>query len=341
MPRTLSFTQFQQGLLRAQIEPVYLLDGEEIFFQEEAIRLLGQAVLPEGAAAVDREALRGGETTLQDLIDLASTFPMGGGRRLLVIREADRLRSDGVEPFKDYLERPNVKSCVVFSDPAFDRRRALHKALVAGAARVDCGPLDDARTAVWVRERLRARGFGLSAELAEAIVAGVAGAGLARLDAELQKLMSALGAPRPIEAVDLALLGDVPRVDDAFRLAVQILRGERGAAVLAARALLRSGEDPVHLLGGLAWYFRTALKARAAASRRLAPRETTALYGLDPWRVEKFQQEIGATGADVLTHALAVCLRADRELKGFGAKDPAHAIERLIHGVAGRAEKQR
>lgn len=341
MTRTLSFTQFQQGLLRARIEPVYLLDGEETFFQEEAIRLLGQAVLPEGAAAVDREMLRGGETDLQEVIDLASTFPMGGGRRLLVIREADRLRGDGVEPLKSYLERPNLKSCVVFSDPHFDRRRALHKALVAGAARVDCGPLDDARAAVWVRDRLRARGFGLSNDLADAIVAGGAGAGLARLDAELQKLMSALGAPRPIGAADLALLADVPRVDDAFRLAVQILRGDRGAAILAARALLRSGEDPVHLLGGLAWYFRTALKARSAASRRLPPRETTALYGLDPWRVEKFQQEVGGTRAEVLTHALAVCMRADRELKGFGAKDPAHAIERLIHGVAGRAERQR
>src|SRR5258707_768735 len=60
MPRGLSFAQFQQGLLRAQIEPVYLLDGEEIFVREEAIRLLGQAGLPGGAAAVRGRAGRGG-----------------------------------------------------------------------------------------------------------------------------------------------------------------------------------------------------------------------------------------------------------------------------------------
>src|SRR5260221_6893202 len=339
MPRGLSFAQFQQGLLRAQIEPVYLLDGEEIFFHEEAIRLLGQAVLPEGAAAVDRETMRGGETTLPELIDLASTLRMGGGWRLLVVRDADALRSDGVEPLTRDLGRPNPRRCLVFSDPGFDRRRALYKALIAAAARVDCGPLDDARMAVWIRERLRARGYGLSVELAEAIVAGLDGAGLARLDAELQKLMSAVGAPRPIEPADLSLLGDVPRVEDAFRLAVQILRGERGAAVLAARALLRSGEDPLHLLGGLAWYFRTALKARAAASRRLASHEMTALYGLHPGRVEQFQREIGSTRAEALTRALAGCLRADRELKGDRAQDPAHAIHRLIHGIAGRAER--
>lgn len=335
-PRALSFAQFQQTLVRGQVEPVYLLDGEEEFFQEEGIRLVGEALLPGGISSIDRESIRGGQASLSEILDLASTYPMGGGRRLIVVREADGVRCETVEPLRAYLSRPNAKSCVVFSDAAYDRRRAFYKALLAGALRVDCAQLDEGRVPLWVRERLRARGFGISPDLAEAIAAGAAGQGLARLDAELQKLMSAIGVPRPIEAGDLAILADVPRVADAFRLAARIARGERGEAIVALRVLLRSGEDPVRLLGGLAWYFRNALKARVAAARRLPAREATVLYGLDPGRIERFQREIGRAPAGALETALAQCLQADRELKGMGAKDPAHALERLVHRV-GRA----
>jgi DNA polymerase-3 subunit delta len=336
MPNRLTVSQLRQEIGRGRLEPVYVLEGEELFFHEESIRLLEGAALGGGSAVTDRESVRGTEITIAGLLDRAATYPMGGGRRLTVVRGADGLRGEGIEALRSYLARPNPKGCLVFSDTGFDRRRALYRALEAGAVRVDCAPLDEARAAAWVRERLRARGFGLSPDLAEAIAAGLAGAGLGRVDAELQKLMSAIGAPRPVEAADLVILVDVPKIEDVFRVAVHAVRGERGEAIARARALLRSGEDPVQMLGGLAWYVRNALRARAAGARRLPPRELVALYGIDPGRVERFQREAGpATLAD-LRRALALCLRADRELKGQGARDPAHAFERLIHRAAPR-----
>ena len=339
MPRSLTFAQFQQALLRGDAEPIYLFDGEEGFLHEEGIRLLAQAILPEGSSAVDREATRGGETTLEQILDRASTFPMGGGRRLIVVREADALRCDSVESLKAYLARPSPKSCVVFSETAFDKRRTLYRTLLSGATRVECAPLDDARTTVWVRERLRSRGFGIGIDLAEAIATGASGGGLGRLDGEIQKLMSAIGEPRPVEPADLAILADVPRVEDAFRLAALIARGERGAAVQALRLLLRAGEDPIRLLGGLSWYFRNALKSAVAASRRMPVREMTTLYGVDPGRIERFHREIGRIAPSVLREALAQCHRADRELKGAGTKAPAQALERLVHTVGRRLER--
>ena len=205
---------------------------------------------------------------------------------------------------------------------------------------VDCARLGDARLVQWIRERLRARGFGISDDLAEGIAVGLSGQGLGQLDAELQKLMSAIGAPRPIDPDDLIILAGVPRLGDAFGIAKLMVRGERAAAIVAVRDLLRAGEVPLLLLGGVSWYVRTALKARSASSRRLPVREMTSLYGIDPGRFERFNREVGGTTPEQLGEALRLCLRADRELKGAGAKDPAHALERLIHRVgrlAGRS----
>src|SRR6185295_19272792 len=192
MPASLSFARFHDGLKDGRIAPVYLLEGDEAYFHDEAIRLLEKTLLAEQALAMNRDLVRGDEISLSILLDLAQTYPMGSGRRLIVVRDADALRPDDLTPLTTYLRAPNPSTCIVFSDVKFDRRRALYRVLADHATRIDCGPLDEARTGLFVRERLRGKGFGISADLASAIASGLAGAGLGRVDAELEKLMTAL-----------------------------------------------------------------------------------------------------------------------------------------------------
>jgi DNA polymerase-3 subunit delta len=335
MRPALGFAQFEQSLERCAPEPVYLLEGEEPYFHDRAIQRLSTAALGGGAGeSLDQASLDGDAATIDAILDLASTYPMGGGRRLVVVRRADALRPDAA-PLAAYLARPNPRTCLVFSDTGFDRRRALYRSLAEAACRVDCRPLDEAQTGAWVRERLRARGFGLDKELAEAIVAGLSGGGLGPLDAELEKLMMAIGAPRPVGPADLEILTGVPRLERSFEIAARALRGERGQALGALRALLRAGEEPVYLLGGLAAHVRASLKAAVAAGRRLPAREVKAIYDLDPWRFERLRRDAAGAGAARLEDALGGCLRADRELKGMGPKHPAHALEILVHRLGG------
>jgi DNA polymerase III delta subunit len=79
---------------------------------------------------------------------------------------------------------------------------------------------------------------------------------------------------------------------------------------------------------------RTALKNRASSERRVPARDLWALYALSPNRAEEFRSTVARIPAAQLRQALRLCLEADRELKGGGAKDPANALERLVHGIA-------
>lgn len=343
MPARLSFARLRQALTRGAVDPVYLLVGEESWFHDEALLLLEAAALDPAAGGINREAFRGPETSLNALVDLASTYPMGPGRRLVVVREADGLDPEGIEALKEYVASPNPRTCLVFADESFDQRRSLFKTLASGATVVECAPLaDEGAVAAWARDRLQSRGYGLSPELADAIGAGLAGAGLKRLDAELQKLMSAIGSPRPVQAADLAILAAVPRVGDAFEAARKTLQGDRGGAIRGLRALLEAGEEAPMVLGAIAWYARTALKARAASERRAAPRDLPALYALKPGQVERMRDEIGPVPEATLREAVALCLETDRGIKGGGARDPANAFERMVHRLArSRARRKR
>ena len=332
MPRLLPFARLKAELQRGAIEPVYLLAGEEAWFHDEAIRLLEAAA---AAGPLGQDRLRGRDVTPDAIVDLAVTFPMGEGRRFILVREASKIEAEGIEALKDYLARPSPRTLLVFSDTEFDQRRTLWKTLEAGCLQVRCDPIaGEVALAGWVRERLRERGYGLAPELAEAIAVGLGGAGLGRLAAELDKLVSAIGAPRPVEPADLAILADVPRVADAFQIAALALRGDRGGAIRGARALLEAGEEPPVVLGAIAWYVRTALKARAATERRTPPRDLQSLYGLPPGRIDRFRAEVGALPLPALERAVRLCARADREIKGAGARDRANAFERLVHSLA-------
>jgi DNA polymerase-3 subunit delta len=332
MPRALPFARLRQEIVRGVVEPVYVLDGPESWFHDEAVRILEAAAV---VAAVNRHALRGPETGLHEIVDLASTYPMGPGKRLVVVRDAGKLDAAGIEALGEYLARPNPRALLVFSDEGFDRRRSLYRALESGAVVVRCDPVQgETALAAFIRERLRERGYGLAPELAEAIAMGLQGAGLQRTAAELDKLMSAAGVPRPIEAADLAILADVPRVADAFEVAALALRGERGAAIRGARALLEAGEQPPAILGAISWYIRTALKVRSAIDRRAAPRDVQTLYAINPGHLERFRVEVRHLPAARLREAVRLCARTDREIKGEGARDRANAFERLVHGLA-------
>jgi DNA polymerase-3 subunit delta len=339
MPRVLPFARLRQEIVRGTIEPVYVLDGPETWFHDEGIRMLEVAA---EVSAMNRQALRAAETGLHEVVDLASTYPMGPGRRLLLVRDAGKFDGEGIEALKEYLRSPNPRTLLIFSDEAFDHRRTIFKALEAGAVVVRCEPVQgEAALGTWIRERLRERGYGLPPELAEAIALGLQGAGLQRTAAELDKLMSSVGPPRPIEAADLAILADVPRVADAFEVAALALRGERGAAIRGARALLEAGEQPPAILGAISWYIRTALKVRAATDRRAAPRDLPVMYAMNPGNMERFRADIRTLSVGRLREAVRLCARTDREIKGEGAKDRANAFERLVHGLARAAAGRR
>src|SRR5437867_8273069 len=107
MPPILGFAQLQEGLRAGRILPVYLLDGEEGYFHEEAIRLLTETAIAPGTISMNRDLVRGPELTLAALLDRAETYPMGEGRRLIVIRDADGLRAEEPGPLAAYLLKPN------------------------------------------------------------------------------------------------------------------------------------------------------------------------------------------------------------------------------------------
>jgi DNA polymerase-3 subunit delta len=129
----LDAASFRRETAAGKIAPVYLIHGEEAFLKEEAVASLREAVLGPGgeqSSPWSLTALEGGSTTLSEILDAARTLPMLSSRRLVLVKDAERIRDSEAAPLREYLKNPCPTTCLAFvarGKPDF--RKAVFRAL--------------------------------------------------------------------------------------------------------------------------------------------------------------------------------------------------------------------
>ena len=79
----------------------YLLFGEEDFFIDKITNTFIENVIPESEKIFNQKIFYGRETRVLELINVLKSFPMMGGRQLIVLKEADKM--DKIHELEQYL----------------------------------------------------------------------------------------------------------------------------------------------------------------------------------------------------------------------------------------------
>ena len=93
--------------------PLYLLKGEESFIMDELARRIADRHVSEEMRSFNLTVEHGDEMDMASFVAAARSYPFLADRRVLVIRELERLRG-GWKPLLDYCREPNESSIVVF-----------------------------------------------------------------------------------------------------------------------------------------------------------------------------------------------------------------------------------
>jgi len=326
----------KKDLAAGRVAPVYLLYGEASFLKEEAVAALREAVLGSGGLAPESAwnltLVEGPSAALAEILDSARTLPMLGSRRLVLVKNAEKLREGDPQALRSYLQDPSPSSCLVFvtglGKPDF--RRSLFRTLQAGAVVVEFKPLREPAIPRWIRERIRERGAEIDAEALTLLEVHL-GADLLRIDQEIVKALDFLSPSRRITPAALAETLGAPGSRSIFELAEKVGAGETGEAIRLLRRLLAGGEEPVRLLTLIARQIRTLILGKALMEDGRRGRELALALGVPPIPplIEKTQRLIGRFPAGEGAASMRRILRADRALKGGTGKGPA-ILEGLV-----------
>jgi len=309
-------------VIRGQVAPAYLLLGEEVLLREEFLSRLLSTLLPPGMETLNLEILSGGETASADLATRCRTVPAFAPRRVVVLKEADRLRSEVWDAMLAYLDAPSPTTCLVcVADKLEHGHRGLKRIEEVGKVLRFALPRDaegrEQQCQQWMRQRARQQGKSLTPE-AERLLLTLQGPDLLRLSQEVDKLCLFVGERQQIDPEAVEALVGHGRVRGIFELTAAVSRRDLNEALSCLRHLLERGEEPLGMLGMLARQLRLLVRAKELLAQSSPPAEISRLLGVPRPFVSEILEAANISSLPRLEQGLARLLDLDRRLKSSG-----------------------
>lgn len=188
----ITYDDIARDVKAGNISPVYCLMGEEPFYIDRLEALITEKVMPMENRDFDMELLYGSDVDGIRVADSCRQFPMLGGKRLIVVREAQQMRA-GLEALAAYCQKPMDTAVLVLchKNGTIDRRKALGKAVAARGTVFESKRVYDSAMPAFIRKYLKTQHKEIDEQAIQMLVTHV-GTDLSRMSGELDKLAIAL-----------------------------------------------------------------------------------------------------------------------------------------------------
>ena len=322
--------QILHDIEEGTVVPFYFLYGLESFYRVEIVQALTRQLITPDNRDFNLENFEARESSAGGWVGAAQTLSFMGGSKLVIVRNLHEktLEDSDQKTILDYVADPAPDSCLVITADKADRKRKIYKALTSQKGAVACEAPQEAGLIPWVKRRSRAMGYELQADAARKMVERV-GAKPGILAKELEKVITYAGKTKTITGSMVAeLVGEI-KMENAFALTEALKEKKSEKALRLLQNQLDHGEDPVKILGLIAWQFRTLWEVKHYQAQKLGARKIAELMGVKPFLVEKAVQYTKNFNRATLRNGIKSLFEADRELKTSG-KDPQGILESLL-----------
>ena len=328
--------------------PAILLLGEEPYLRDGCRAQLIDQYVSEAARtwAVSRFSAERGD--VQAALDQAQTLPMLSPQQVVFIENAeaieglaDKKRDEAVKQLETYLADPASFTVLVLEAAHLDQRMKLSKLLVEKALVVQVGLGDDPAqrnsAAVALAKALaKEQGIEFESGAAEDLAECVA-ADLQRLKTEIEKLSTYAGDRKRIRREDVSLMVISERVATVWEMADMIATRQTRLALDFLDRLLRDGEEPLQMLGAMAWMYRKLVEASDLKGAVNGWQAARALQ-MNPEKAEAAVRNARKISKPRLLAGMRALQRADDRLKR-GSEDSRAVMEFLITELSAREAK--
>jgi DNA polymerase-3 subunit delta len=323
-----------RSLKQGPILPLYLFYGEEEFLIQEAADLVIKRVVDPGTRDFNFNVLYCKDSSVSEITALAQTLPFMSEKRLMILKEIDALKAVDIEELTRYLNDPSPSTCLVMvSNQGKYEKKSLVAAVEARGAVTRFFPLLDREIIAWIEAWARARGLSLQRDAAQYLSQAI-GNDLQKIKNELEKVELYLKENKTITFEDMkAVVGDF-REYSSFDLATALGQKNKEKAFLILSRLVQEGEQPVGLLGAIAWNFRRLVRAKAMEAAGMGYEEIKRKLSVIFHQSALFQEQMRRFSMEELQKAFDIMLSADRALKSSNLNGRL-VLERMILRLCG------
>lgn len=329
----LTYDDLIASLERRSLAQVYLLYGEEDFLAEEGTNAVIAAALEVPEREFNLDVLRGSEADVRDVLSLASSFPMMAERRVVVLKEVERMSPKEMELVAGYVDNPSPSSTLVLVALKADMRRRPFSVIKRSGAAFECKPLYENRIPGWIESRVAQRQAAITPEACKMLAAYV-GNSLRGLSNEIEKLFTYLGDTQTITAEDVSAVVGMSKEYGVFELqrAIGAKDLKRSAEIL--EHMLEAGENVPFIIIMLTSYFVTLLKLHDLSLKGSSDRELASEARVHPFFLKEYLEAVRTYPRSEIENAFGILARADERVKTSSGDDGSvlHAmLIELLH----------
>lgn len=270
--------------------PIYLFEGEEVYFREKGEALLKARFLQEPTldySAFDGGSLKGDK--MRALVDAVNAFPFVSERRIVRVTEFYPTEKEYEAHLKDLFENPPMAGLLLILNSSKGRTGTAALAKKPNVTFVDCSRSDEETIKKWIYLTCKRAGV-----YADGITCGKLASycvfDMSRIAMETEKLLGYC-LPKGIERLTDAIVDALVYPDTEYKkyeLSNALARKNYSAFMRILKDLLAHGYNETELLSTLASYFKTLYEV---AICRGSDGEIATALGTKEYAVKKSREQ--------------------------------------------------
>jgi len=259
-------------------------------------------------------------------------MPFLGATRQIVVKGALRALAadEGLKIMQVASHIPPTTAVVFVESISPDKRTKIFKDLTKLAQTEVFEPLKGAAWSRYVYEAARQGGIRMAAAARDALTTNLEGD-----SGQLHQVINQLALwanPQEVTAEDIALFTPRRAETDSFKLLGALADQRADSAVRSLLDLWRQGEDPLRVLGAIAYQYRQLLWAKAYLAEGVKPNELPAKLNIRPFVVSRLLSLTRRASWNWLRSIYQQISRIDESIKN-GKIEAVAGIEVLVYNL--------
>ena len=329
----MSYDDFMAEVHGARIAPLYLFIGKEDFLVDECVRQIIELLVPAEMRGFNLDVMYGSNSDAKDVVAHASSYPMMGDRRVVIVKEFEKLviGETAKEIVANYLQHLLESTCLVLISGDPDFRKRPFTELKKFAKIISCDQFYDNQVPAWIAARVRLKQKDASPEACRMLQAYV-GNSLRSLDNEIDKLLIYIGERKEITGEDIAAVVGASKGFTVFDLQNCIGKKDMKESLTVLARMLEAGESPQLIIVMLTRFFTTLLRISELKQRRIPDSQFAAELRISPYFLKQYLEFYSNFSPSHVENGFRALLSADAELKST-TSDPRIVMDLLVYSL--------
>lgn len=332
----MSYADVLKQIKKNKLSPIYLMYGSETYFihrlRKEILKKTGDD--EENVRMYDLE-----ETPIEEVIADAETYPFFSEKNVIIAINPVFLKAKteklpfehNLDVLERYLENPAEYSILILIAPyeKIDERKKISKQLKKHATVAVCNPIKEQDTAQWIHTLASSLSISVDDGALEIIEAEIS-TNLHLLESELTKLASYVGEGGTVTKEIAEELISHTISSSALRLVDAVIERNLTKAISIFKDLEKMKEEPIALIGLLAFQYRTILRVKLLKHKGYTQFQMQKQLGVHPYVVKIALKRERQFTYEQLTKIMNELTEADASMKQSGM-DKGLIFELLLY----------